>query len=141
MSLRRTATVLWALLLAPAAFAACDKPVPLRFPAGTNATSLNGGIPRGATDCFTLGARAEQRLTVTQRGRGEGNIVVQLYRPGWKIVPTPDGPDVRGKALTGAGEGDDAPSWSGPLPESGAYLLIIGTTRGGGEYRLRVEIQ
>ena len=141
MSLRRTTAILWALLLSPAAFAACDKPVPVRFPAGANATSLDGGIHRGERDCFTLGARAEQRLTVAQRDHGEGNIVFQLYRPGWKIVPTPDGPDVRGKALPGAGEGDDAPSWSGSLPESGAYLLVIGTTRGGGEYRLRVEIR
>ena len=78
-------------------------------------------------------------MTVTQTDRGEGNIVLQLYRPPWTIAPSPDGPVVRGTALKGAEEGRDAGEWSGRLPATGAYLLVLGTSRGGGEYRVRVE--
>jgi hypothetical protein len=30
---------------------------------------------------------------------------------------------------------------TGVLPATGAYLLILGTSRGGGEYHVRVEIR
>ena len=68
----------------------------------------------------------------------DSNIVFQLYQPGWKITP---GPDLSGDALKGAADGDDARAWSGKLPAKGNYLLVVGTTRGGGEYNLRVEIR
>ena len=42
-------------------------------------------------------------MTVTQTDRGEGNIVLQLYRPLWTTAPSPDGLVVRGTALKGTG--------------------------------------
>ena len=71
----------------------------------------------------------------------EKNVVFQIYRPGWKIGRSEDGFAFQGEALQGAGEIADAASWSGRLPESGSYLFVLGTTRGGGEYRLQVEIR
>ncbi len=117
---------------------------PLRavsFPPGAFSSELRGGIPRGDRDCYTIGARTGQRLSVTQTPGPEDNIVFQIYQPPWKMAKSPDGPQVSGSALTGAGDGDDARSWSGRLPVSGTYLLVLGTTRGGGEYRVRVEIR
>ena len=50
------------------------------------------------------------------------------------------GVTVDGSALPGANEGDDARAFSGIFPASGAYLLVVGTSRGGGSYRLNVRI-
>ena len=134
------AAVLLALAAVPAA-AGCDKPAPIRFAPGASAADLTGGLARGDRDCFTISARTHQRMAVTQTDRGEGNIVLQLYRPPWTIAPSPDGPVVRGTALKGAEEGRDAGEWSGRLPATGAYLLVLGTSRGGGEYWVHVEVR
>ena len=134
------AAVLLALAAVPAV-AGCDKPAPIRFAPGASAADLTGGLARGDRDCFTISARTGQRMTVTQTDRGEGNIVLQLYRPPWTIAPSPDGPVVRGTVLKDAEEGRDAGEWSGRLPTTGPYLLVLGTSRGGGEYRVRVEVR
>jgi hypothetical protein len=133
-----------AMLLASAAapvMASCHDPKPIRFAPGTTAAELTGSIARGERECLTLAARTGQRLTVTQTDLGEGNIVLELYRPRWTVVPSADGTVVRGRALEGAGEGRDAREWRGRLPTTGAYLLVIGTSRGGGEYKVRVEVR
>jgi len=132
------AAVLLVSAAAPAK-ASCYDPKPLRFAPGTTAAELTGSIARGERDCFTITARTGQRMTVTQTDLGEGNIVLELYRPPWTVVPSPDGTVVRGRALEGADEGSDAREWRGRLPTTGAYLIVIGTSRGGGEYMVRVE--
>ncbi len=113
----------------------------MRFAPGASSTELKGGIPRGGRDCYSITARGGQFLSVSQPGREESNIVLQLYRPGWRIVPTGDGPVIGGRTLPGAGRGQDAPRWSGTLPVGGTYLLVLGTSWGGGEYALRVEVR
>ena len=113
----------------------------MRFPAGATAAELTGGIPRGDRDCYTIGARAGQTLSLTQPHPVDDNIVFQLYQPPWQVEQDADGPNVTGKALPGAGEGQDAREWSGRLPVNGTYLLVLGTTRGGGEYRVRLQIR
>ena len=129
------------LLAAVPAVAGCDKPAPIRFAPGAIAADVTGGLARGDRDCFTISARTGQRMIVTQTDRGEGNIVLQLYPPPWKTAPSPDGLVVRGTALKGTEEGRDAAEWTGRLPANGPYLLVLGTSRGGGEYRVRVEVR
>ena len=128
MRLSACIVVASALFASQPAWAGCDRPAPVRFPAGAFATDLSGGVARGEG----------QTLSVTQRKSPENNIVFQIYQPGWKITP---GPDLSGDALKGAADGDDARAWSGKLPAKGNYLLVVGTTRGGGEYNLRIEIR
>ncbi|MDR3538518.1 MAG: hypothetical protein P4L71_18630 [Acetobacteraceae bacterium] len=135
------AGLLGALIAAGSARAACDKPAPIRFATGTSGADLGGSVLRGERDCYSLGARAGQRLAVTQTPGPDDNIVFQIYQPGWKITHDADGLDVAGAMLPGAGEEDDAAKWSGPLPANGTYLLVIGTSRGNGGYRLHVEIR
>ena len=133
-----------AVLLASAAAptkASCDRPNQLRFAPGATAAEITGSVARGERECFTFSARTGQRMTVTQTDLGEGNIVLELYRPRWTVVPSPDGTVVRGRALEGASEGSDAREWSGRLPATGAYLIVIGTSRGGGEYMVHVEVR
>jgi hypothetical protein len=133
------AAMLLALAAVPAV-AGCDKPAPVRFAPGASAADLTGGLARGDRDCFTIRARAGQRMTVNQTDRGEGNIVLQLYPPPWTTAPSPDGPVVRGIALKGTEEGRDAAEWSGRLPVTGPYLLVLGTSRGSGEYWVHVGV-
>ena len=112
----------------------------MRFAPGASSVELSGGIARGDRDCFTLGAHAGQTLVVTQPVHGDGNIVLQLYRPPWTIAQGAGAVEFAGVPLQGAEDGADAHNWHGRLPVSGAYLLVIGATRGGGDYRIKVEI-
>ena len=50
-------------------------------------------------------------------------------------------PTITGPTLAGAGEGEDAMKWKGPLPVSGKYLIEVGGTRGGASYKLTVTIK
>lgn len=135
--LRLTLATLALLLPLPALAAGCDRPTPLRFAPGSVGAVVEGGVPRGTPDCWTLNARAgqlmEARITST-----ENNAVLSLYPPGWRLRRDhAGGVQVEGKAMT-------APDSSGTrltLPSSGDYLLVIGTTRGGADYRLGVAIR
>jgi hypothetical protein len=128
------------LSLSAAAVAACDPPTPVRFPPNAVATDLHGGIVRGEVACFSMGVRKGQTLSVTQRDAPHANIAFQLYRPPWHIGHDDDAVSVTGKPLKGAEEGTDTTEWRGDLPVSGTYLLVVGTIRGGDEYRLHVEV-
>jgi hypothetical protein len=113
----------------------------VHFAAGADAAELAGGIPRGGRDCYTFSARAGQTLSVTQPHPVEGNIALQVYRPHWRLAHDANGLRVTGDPLPGAAEGQDASRWSGRLPAGGEYLLVLGTTRGSGEYRVRLRIR
>jgi hypothetical protein len=119
--------------------APCNTPRPVRFARGQTAAEVRGGIARGEQDCRTFAARAGQLLSASV-GSVEHNVVFQMYRPGWRIARNDGGFEIAGTALPGAGEGDDASSWSGRLPRTGSYLVVLGTTRGSGEYRLHLRI-
>jgi hypothetical protein len=97
----------------------------------------------GSTDTRPAAARNDrdgQRLTVEQSDAPDTNIVFQIYQPPWRIVGSPDQMAVGGTTLPGTAEGEDARHFSGTLPATGDYLLVVGTSRGSGAYRLRVEI-
>jgi hypothetical protein len=138
---RALAIVGAACLWGQAALGACDHPKPVHFAPGAISADLTGGIPRGELDCYTIGVRQGQHLTVDQAHAADSNIVFQLYRPPWSVKTGEDGVDVTGTALPGAEDGADAKQWSGALPVRGDYLLVVGTSFGGGEYRLRIEIK
>lgn len=118
--------VLLALLLG--AFLAQDAPRRIRFARGAISAVVEGAVVRGERAVYLAGARAGQRMRV-QVTSPENNAVFQLRGPGGVGM------------LPGAGEGDDATAWSGVLPRSGDYRVVVGGTRGNAEYRLRVEIR
>lgn len=98
----------------------------LRFQAGTNHGTVEGAVARGETRRYVLGARAGQTMSVAAESPEE-NVVFQVTAP-------------NGGQLQGARDGDDARSWKGRLPQTGDYVITVGTTRGGGEYRVTVTI-
>lgn len=125
-----------ALLLAPGVAGACGRPGAISFPRGASGAELQGGVARGETACWTLQARAGQTLEATVASL-ENNAVFQIYAPGWKVTRD----SLEGTALPGAGDGDDATRFTGPLPATGRYLIVVGTTRGGADYRLRLGVR
>jgi hypothetical protein len=134
------ALIVWLVWSAGAGAAPCDAPKPIRFAAGENAAALAGGIARGEIACFTITARQGQHMIINQPAQNDTNVVMQIYRPPWTIVRLSDGLHVRGRTLPGAAEGEDANGWAGALPKTGRYLLVLGSSWGGAEYHLRVEI-
>jgi hypothetical protein len=119
----------------------CRRPAVIRFAQGASSAQLDGGLPRGTRDCYRFVARVGQHLSIDQPGRTDSNVVLQLYRPPWRVIEAEDRISVAGTALPGARDGDDATGWAGRLPVSGTYLLVLGTSRGSSEYRLRIEIR
>jgi hypothetical protein len=100
----------------------------IRFARGSTSATVEGAVVRGERQVYLLGARAGQRMEVRVVSP-ERNTVFQLYAPG------------RGGALPGAGEADDATTWSGTLPRGGDYRLVVGGTRGNASYTLHVSIR
>lgn len=121
------------------AFAA-DAPRRIHFRAGSHSATVSGAVIRGERDLYTLRAKAGQTMTVRVTAT-ERNAVVQIYRPGASARRDRRGWTVRGRALRGAGAMNDARRWSGRLPATGAYLFVVGPTRGNATYRLTVTVR
>jgi len=100
----------------------------IRFPRGANSTTISGSVVRGTQDRYILGAREGQTMTVQIRSL-EDNAVFQIYLPGEQ------------ESLEGAGESDDAKSWSGKIPVTIDYIIVVGASRGNASYKLEVKIQ
>src|SRR5436853_6120138 len=94
----------------------------IRFPRGTNSTTISGSVARGKQNRYIIGAKAGQTMTVRIRST-EDNAVFQIYFPGEQ------------EALEGAGEGDDAKSWTGKLAATTDYIIVVGASRGNASYR------
>jgi hypothetical protein len=134
--LRLTLMLLLAVPL-PALAAGCDRPAPLRFAPGSVGAVVEGGVPRGQPDCWTLNARAGQLMEARIASR-ENNAVLAIYPPGWRLRRDRSGlVEVEGKAMAGG----DATGTRLTLPSSGDYLLVIGTSRGSADYRLGVAVR
>jgi hypothetical protein len=131
----------WSVYSTAASAAPCDAPSPVKFLRGSSASEIAGGIARGELACFTIAAHRGQHMTISQHASSDSNVVMQIYKPLWTIFHSPDGIRVRGRALRGTAEGEDAKAWAGALPETGRYLLVLGASFGGAEYRVRVEIR
>ncbi len=100
----------------------------IRFRRDRTSTVIKDSVIRGDRDRYLLGARAGQRMTVNISAL-EDNAAFVIYPPGSK------------QTLKGAGEEDDVTQWSGKLPTSGNYTIIVGGTRGNASYRLAVAIK
>jgi hypothetical protein len=104
------------------------------------ALQVEGAVIRGERALYSFKARAGQHASLRISAL-EDNAVFQLYAPGAKPETRDFVLKVRGKALPGAAEGEDAVQWGGALPDSGAYLLVVGPTRGNAQYRLTITIR
>ena len=133
-----------ALLSAIAAARAAEpipSPKPIFFATGSTSGTAGGRVVRGARDLYSVKATAGQTLTVTLT-TPDDNAVFQIYEPGTTIGRDSDGLlEFHGKSLHGAADGEDATRWSGRLPRSGTYLIVVGGTRGNARYSMDVKIE
>jgi hypothetical protein len=129
-----------AWLGAPAWAKGAEAVEPIRFARGASSAEVRGAVTRGERALYGLEARAGQRMSV-RIAAPESNAAFQIYAPGARPEMREFGLEVAGRALPGVGEGDDAKRWTGMLPQSGAYLLVVGATRGNATYRLTIEVR
>jgi len=129
------------LVLAALAGPALAEPTvtPIRFAPGASSGEVTGGVERGGRAIYSFGARAGQTLHLRVTAV-EQNAAVQIWLPGATLPAGDPAGDITGTTLPGAGEGQDATTWNGRLPQSGTYLIVVGATRGGATYRLRLSI-
>lgn len=113
-------------LAAPGAVAARSQAI--QFAPGATSATVEAGAARGENVAYLVTAKEGQSMDVRVTSL-EANAVFQIQLPG-----------KAGKFLKGAGEEDDATSWKGVLPQSGTYKIVVGATRGGTDFKLRVEI-
>lgn len=130
VSRKSTKAILVIVMLVATASAATAEGIRkrVRFPRGATSTVLKGSVIRGDRDTYLLGAREGQTMSVRITSL-EDNAVFQIYRPGGKVT------------LEGAGESEDATEWSGELPVTGDYLIVVGGTRGNATYKLEIKIK
>lgn len=100
----------------------------IKFQKGQSAATYEGGVVRGDRDIYIAKANKNQVMSVTITSE-EDNAVFQI-----KNTKT-------GKYLTGAGDGDDAVQFSGGLPSTGDYKIIVGGTRGNASYKITIMIE
>jgi hypothetical protein len=116
----RFLTVAIALICTAGAFAGVSRQV--RFSPGSSGTVIDGSVIRGDRDRYYLGAGGGQVMSVSVRSP-ENNAVFDLYTPS-------------GRALA-----SESTRWSGRLPASGNYAIVVGGTRGNARYSLHVTIR
>ena len=125
-------------LLAGVAEAGVSKEV--SFAKGSNSTLIAASVVRGENDQYFLTGKAGQKMEVSLSAV-EQNAAFAIYQPGYKAGKDADGIlEITGAALPGAGEGEDATAWTGVLPSSGKYLILVGGTRGNATYKLKITI-
>ena len=113
---------------------------PIRFARGASNAEVQGTVIRGERALYSIEARRGQRLMM-RIAAIDRNAVFQIFAPGATMETRDCILEVTGSALPGAAEGDDAIQWSGRLPQSGQYLIVVGGVRGNASYRLTVDIR
>jgi len=141
----RVMAFLLALLLGATVAAGAAEPVPtpkmIFFASGSTRGTAGGHVLRGNRNLYSVKAAVGRTMTVTITAPND-NAVFQIYELGTQIGRDADGLlQFTGKALANADDGDDATRWSGPVPRTGTYLIVIGSTRGNARYTMDVKIE
>ncbi|MBD0343640.1 MAG: hypothetical protein ICV63_02135 [Coleofasciculus sp. Co-bin14] len=94
----------------------------IRFAPGAVSDVVEDSVVRGTRDIYLLRARKGQTMTLTITSL-EQNAVFDVQAPNGNFIQ------------------EEAMSWSGVLPATGDYSVIVGGTRGNATYKLEVTIQ
>jgi hypothetical protein len=116
-----------AFVLIFASLAQADETRRITFAKGKSSATIDYAVLRDEVIKHPVRAGEGQRMTVRINAT-EDNAAFTITTP-------------TGEFLAGAGEMDDATEWSGTLPESGDYVIEVGSTRGNADYRLTVSIK
>ncbi|MEO8891127.1 MAG: hypothetical protein ABI417_06265 [Coleofasciculaceae cyanobacterium] len=99
-----------------------DRTERIRFQRGTTSATIQTSVVRGTRDTYLLAANRRQRMTVSITSL-EKNAVFDIKDPNGRIIK------------------QEVTNWSGVLPSSGDYRIIVGGTRGNANYRMRVSVR
>lgn len=99
-----------------------DRTYRIRFQPGASGATVESAVVRGTRDTFLLAARRSQRMNVSITSL-EKNAVFDIKDPNGKILK------------------QEVTNWSGVLPATGDYQIVVGGTRGNASYRLRVSVR
>ncbi|MEP0883632.1 hypothetical protein NDI49_18925 [Trichocoleus sp. ST-U3] len=94
----------------------------VRFAKGKSSAVVEYSVVRGTRDIYLLGAKVRQKMTIGITSL-EDNAVFDIVAPNGRIIA------------------QEATSWSGTLPRSGDYKIVVGGTRGNASYRMQVGIK
>lgn len=99
----------------------------IRFAPGAVSATIEDAVVRGTRDTYLVGASQGQTMTIKIASL-ESNAVFELKAPPNKV----------GQRRTLKPE---AIRWTGVLPQTGDYQIIVGGTRGNASYKLQVTIK
>ena len=111
----------------------------ISFKRGSTSATVKGAVVRGTRDHYTIGARRGQRMTLRLTSL-EQTAEFQLYPSQVNIAESTNGepPDQTLVQMNSRGE---ETHWSGNLPATGDYRIVVGPTRGNATYNLEVAIR
>lgn len=112
---------------APTLVAQQSRTLRIRFAPGKDSATIKESVIRGTRDIYLLNAQQGQTMIVKIVSL-ENNAVFDVAAP----------PNRVGQRRSLKRE---AISWSGTLPQTGDYQIVIGTTRGNASYRLQVTVR
>jgi hypothetical protein len=111
----------------------------LAIKANVSPIKVRGAVVRGSRDYLVFEGRVGQTFFISI-GSLERNAEFSIYGPGFEISPEAAVP-IFGRTLAKAGIEDDATKWAGKLPDSGKYLIVIGSSRGNATYTLTISLR
>ncbi|MBD2743949.1 hypothetical protein [Coleofasciculus sp. FACHB-1120] len=94
----------------------------VRFAKGKSSAVVEYSVVRGTRDIYVLGAKARQKMTIAITSLEE-NAVFDIVDPNGRMID------------------QEATSWTGTLPKTGDYKIVVGGTRGNASYRMKVGIK
>lgn len=94
----------------------------IRFARGASGATIQTSVVRGSRDTFLLAANRRQTMNVSVTSL-EKNAVFDIQGPNGKLIK------------------QEVTNWTGVLPATGDYRIIVGGTRGNANYRLRVSVK
>ncbi len=94
----------------------------VKFARGGSSATYSNAVIRGDRDTYILGAGGGQTMVVNISSM-ENNAVFDVVSPSGSLL------------------GSERTSWSGQLPSSGKYKIIVGGTRGNATYKVSFSIR
>jgi hypothetical protein len=99
----------------------------VRFAAGASAITIKDSVLRGTRDVYLVDARQQQKMTIqltSLENNATFDVIAPPNRAGKRVL-------LRQAVMT----------WTGTLPQSGDYRIVVGPTRGNASYRLVISIK
>lgn len=103
----------------------------INFNPGESSAAVSGSVLRGDRDMFTMSSARAQYLVVSLTS-ADRNAVFDLWEPAYKVGPDDE---VKGNRMA-----IETTEFSGQLPATGRYLIVVRGTSGTIDYQLTAAL-